>query len=374
MGGVCLGDVTPMVPVCALVPPTKAVVERDQPGHQPEGRGILVLLPLIASLTCLAPAETPPTHLLIVSPARRIEATETCTVRGPKLNTSMWYFMAPRPPKLTGQCQVHASIAPGITWDRNELSAHRRPIIEARIPVKDWKLRNEVTVKVKYQAALMSRKLVPAPKGTKPQPGTRLSEVERKLFLASVSLMDHGSNPARKWLREHRLHLGDKEDQVAFARRVFDHVRKSYTYKYLAEQDRRVSALCTQKATDCGGQAVLFVSALRANGIPARVLVGRMAESAKKDGRLNHLRHHVRAEFHAEGIGWVPVDLSEGLFGHDPGDFLVLHVDYDLIFDVGVLGKKTVLLVQQVVSWSTGTGSYEGSSTTHDWHVLPLRR
>src|SRR5207248_1997886 len=82
--------------------------------------------------------------------------------------------------------------------------------------------------------------------------------------------------------------------------------------------------------------AGVFVCALRANDIPARQMVGRMVKSQTPIDKPPYGAHS-RAEFFAEGVGWVPVDPTFGLgdktpsgltqFGNDAGDFLVLHLD-----------------------------------------------
>src|SRR5207244_13017163 len=103
--------------------------------------------------------------------------------------------------------------------------------------------------------------------------------------------------------------------------------------------DGRASPVCRAGTTDCGGLSVLFVTILRGNDIPARTLVGRWAQSSKaKDivGDSPYYQTHVKAEFFAEGIGWVPADPASALsekqgdrmrcLGRDPGNFLTMPV------------------------------------------------
>ena len=130
--------------------------------------------------------------------------------------------------------------------------------------------------------------------------------------------------------------------------------------------DRAASHVCKDRKSDCGGLcARLFVTILRANGIPARQLVGRWATSAEplqKIGEVLFNQQHVKAEFYAVGIGWVPVDLSsavqwdrssDGLnyFGQDPGDFMVLHLDNMFHVETQVLGRMDIPYLQGVAFW-----------------------
>jgi hypothetical protein len=331
-----------------------------------------MLFAVLASLTPLVPA-APPAERIVVTPAKRIEAIETFTIRGPNLALTQWIFMAPRPPELPGQTATSVRIVPGINHSLLELSPFRRPVVEVRIPVQDPKLRRAFTVEVKYQATLRARKLEPVPISIKVEPVSPLPARERQTFLASVSLLDHDVARFRRWLDDNGLRRQEREDDVSLARRIYTFIRKHYAYRQEVTQDRHASVLCTKDATDCGGQAGLFVSALRANGVPARVLVGRRAQSMKKDDK-DDLQTHVRAEFRAAGIGWVPADPAGGLFGEEPGDFLVLHLDYGLVYDTRALGRKTLTGIQTVAWWGVGPGSFDGSTKTFDWQVRELPR
>jgi transglutaminase-like putative cysteine protease len=84
----------------------------------------------------------------------------------------------------------------------------------------------------------------------------------------------------------------------------------------------------------------------------------------------------VKAEFFAEGIGWVPVDISSAItqhdvsasFGRDNGDFIVMNFDYLTFDDV----PRTFQIVQ--CPWVLGKyhGSWEGWTDTRDIKVATL--
>lgn len=64
-------------------------------------------------------------------------------------------------------------------------------------------------------------------------------------------------------------------------------------------------------AGDAEDLAALFVELARAGGLPARFLYGSLL-TAKLDGTDVDQGWHCWAEFHAPGLGWVPVDLAVG--------------------------------------------------------------
>ena len=101
---------------------------------------------------------------------------------------------------------------------------------------------------------------------------------------------------------------------------------KTFTYRFDQKSDRSASAVCKAGWSDCGGLATVYVSILRANGIPARCLSGR---TLKPDDP------HIRMDFYADGVGWVPGDPSVAIaeksadagFGHEPPDMVIMHFD-----------------------------------------------
>lgn len=133
------------------------------------------------------------------------------------------------------------------------------------------------------------------------------------------------------------------------------------------------------KKSDCGGLSVLFVAAMRSQGIPARALVGRWAISATH-GKHSDDQEHVKAEFFAQGVGWAPVDVSSAVlwdkstdkleyFGRDKGDHLAFALDTDVAIDTRYFGVKKVTWLQSPCYWATGAGSFAGEITEEDWKV-----
>jgi transglutaminase-like putative cysteine protease len=238
-----------------------------------------------------------------------------------------------------------------------------------------------------YEATLRSRALVELPAGAPAPKAAPLPPAERKLFLCEHGDVNYKHETFQKWLREEGLVRGGGEDAVGFARRAFRTVRDKQKYGYAGDLDRRASAVCAAGRSDCGGLAVLFVAALRANGVPARALYGRWATSADPDARLGgaaYYQWHVKAEFYADGVGWVPADPGSAVlhdkspdagayFGTDPGDFLTFHVGSNLSVEAGMLGVQAVGNLQTPGWWAVGTGTTTTVRVAEAWAVEPAR-
>ncbi len=93
------------------------------------------------------------------------------------------------------------------------------------------------------------------------------------------------------------------------ARRIYAYVLDHCDYVPNADQGRRrtlwgAADMLANRRGECGDYAALFIALCRAAGIPARAQVGFW--TSRPDDP------HIWAEFHAPGIGWVPVDPSVG--------------------------------------------------------------
>ncbi len=264
-----------------------------------------------------------------------------------------------------------------------DLGDSKRSLLLARIAAKDLKALHQISAKLQIDAQLFARRLVPrAGDGriAKPSP---LEDAARAAYLQETKLIDFSSPAFQQWLDQNRLRRGPGECQVDYARRVFTAIRKGFRYTYTSQMDRHASHICRAGASDCGGLSILFVSALRAHGVPARLLVGRWALSANKGqtvGDVAFYQQHAKAEFYAEGVGWTPADLSsavlhdktpQGLtfFGDDKGDFIAMHIDHDLRLDTFHFGKVSLPWLQGIAYWVTGSGTLDGVTVDENWQV-----
>jgi hypothetical protein len=130
--------------------------------------------------------------------------------------------------------------------------------------------------------------------------------------------------------------------------------------------------------------SALFTGVMRANGIPARLLGGRWASSQKPGNKTGEYGNwHVKAEFFAHGVGWVPVDGSSALsdpdgentfFGHDRGDHVAFVLDEDMVVNSFVSGPQKVPLLQGIIYWWRGRGNGNNSRYDDQWTVQEENR
>ncbi len=320
-------------------------------------------------------------YRLEVKPSVRIDASYRVKVSAPGARANEWAILIPRPPDLPSQRILGAATMPpgDVVMERSPL---RRPTHRILIPVTDPAMASATTAEARIAAILHSRKLRQGlGAATKPVPD--LPETERGHYLRRTVQFDCDSPVIRKWIGARQLTRGDKEGEIDYARRVFQHIALNFQYEYLGEQNRAAPHVCEAGKSDCGGLSVLFATVLRSQGIPARTLAGRWAQSAdpnEKLGQVDYRQEHIKAEFFAHGVGWVPVDPAGAIqhdlsreklehFGNDPGLFLTQHVDAELLVDTRRFGVRHVPLMQRASYWMRGSGSLKNSSMEETWTV-----
>lgn len=325
-------------------------------------------------------------YALEMGEAQRISAVLTYNVSCPDLMASQWIIAAAVAPELPGQTKPKTTLSPAGTAVK-EKSLLGRNLLTARAPVTNNDLLTSVPIQVIYEATLRSRRLKALEDAAEPVKFTALSPASRKIYLAEQGDIDFKQAAFKKWLQKEKLVRGPKQGDVEFARHVFLRIRSLMRYEYKSGMDRRASAVCISGKSDCGGLSILFVSVMRANRIPARTLFGRWAKSAEPGaevGGIPYFQGHVKAEFFAEGIGWVPLDMSAAIedtqseeelafFGVDSGDFLTIHIDPNLSVDTGVFGLKLAHNLQAPAYWAVGGGSASPSRITQDWKVKVVK-
>ncbi len=151
----------------------------------------------------------------------------------------------------------------------------------------------------------------------KPGAGMQATAAELATYLKPTELM-----PTDGIVRETALEITKR------ARTDVDKARA--VYEWVVENTERnpktrgcgvgdIKAMLETKALNgkCADLNALFVGLVRAAGVPARDVYGiRVADSARgykslgKSGDITRAQH-CRAEFHAQGIGWIPVDPAD---------------------------------------------------------------
>ena len=201
-----------------------------------------------------------------------------------------------------------------------------------RHPLLYFEIANKpTTVEAHVQATLYTRKLLP---GKPSSPVSPLGAEERRFYTDMRGFsMAHEPDRLRSWIDANNLRRAASESDMQFAYRVHDFLRVHFKYGHPASKEWAVDAVARSGQDDCFGLSRVFVAVLRSSGIPARALPGRMIA----DGGT-----HVKAEFHAEGVGWVPVEVAGGVtdkqsplthyFGQDHADMLYMPAGSDYSF------------------------------------------
>lgn len=314
--------------------------------------------------------------------AKQVDCTLFYMVVAPDLNADDWVFMAPWAPDLPSQKIRYVRSSP-TALVAYEQSALRRKLLVFKMEAGK-NTRNTAGVKVFYGAQLYSSQLLKLKENEQQtmQPKS-LSKRDRQLFLRPGKYNHHTDPRFIDWVANKGYVRKSREGEIDFARRVFQGLAQNFKYVYTSQMDRKLMSICTAQQSDCGGLSSLFVSVMRSQGIPARSLVGRWATSSvkgEKVGDVPYFQTHVKAEFHAQGVGWVPVDLSSAVlydrskeklayFGRDPGDFITMHLDADLRVDTYHFGIKELGWLQDVVFWVRGSGTLDGRTGTGTWQV-----
>ena len=315
-------------------------------------------------------------YVLDVKPSQRVKAVLTTDIAHPDATVEAWYLYAPKAPTLPAQQSVETTFAPkGKVVE--ELSPLKRPVFFTKITDG----RKEVHAVLTIEATLNSRRLRPLATGQEAPDVKDLSAEEVKHYTRSSETMDLDAKAFREWMDGGGLTRKDGESDMAFAHRAFAYIKHHFTYEFPTKNDS-ASSVCKGGKSDCGGLSCLFTATMRANGVPARVLAGRWAESQKPGDKLGgevYKQWHVKAEFFARGVGWVPVDTSGAVgdvggpdfasFGNDPGDFIVMEVDQDITLDSHVSGKQNAFVMQGVFHWWGGSGADKNNRYEEKWTV-----
>lgn len=321
-------------------------------------------------------------YSLVTKPSKKVAATYSYRVHTPNLKAREWIFFAAVPPDLPSQSIRRAWTSPKGEVIQ-ELSPLAREIFRVRLLAEEDTLHKSAAIEVTMRATLFSRKLVTDSKSTRSNRNKPLTENQKRLSLRPTARFDYADPLFQSWIDKNDLRRRGNEGEVDFARRIFRFIVGHYQYDYQHKMKRSASHLCQVDKTDCGGMSFLFGSVLRAAGIPARALLGRWASSAvpgKQVNGITYLQQHAKAEFYAQGVGWIPVDLSSCVlhdksesqlryFGNDRGDFLTWHIDSDFVYDSIHFGQKTKAIAQRPFYWVIGSGNMKETTFEHSWVV-----
>jgi transglutaminase-like putative cysteine protease len=267
-------------------------------------------------------------YKIAITASRNVRATVKSAYRFPNMAAQEWWVAYPSPPEFDGQPAARGRIRimdtpsaePGSIADESSL---RQPLATLHWFPDSIDGGRNFTVEATYDLTINRRALKPGEPAAAVRPLTR---GERSAFLASSKHFDFTSPKFRAWLVAEDLKRKSAERDLDFAHRAMKAMVRDYTYRFELKSDRSASAVCKAGWSDCGGLATVYVSILRSNGIPARCLSGRNVEPDST---------HVRLDFYAEGVGWVPGDPALAIgkhsadagFGREPTDMVIMHFD-----------------------------------------------
>lgn len=314
---------------------------------------------------------------------RTFTADYACTVRCRRGRASNWVAYVAQPPSLAWQQVEHFAARPSAR-PATERGPLQRPLL--RIESNTTALQLKTTLRTKIYHTMF----VPPRPGDIIEPLPPLDKETRQQYLLNLPQIDFEATPFQEWLARHELQRLPQESEWRFAQRLMRQIVGSYKYRYARDLRRRASDVAEQTANDCGGLSNLVVAAFRANDIPARVLVGRVAKSsllspdskqpvATIDGPH---RAHIVCEFYAAGIGWIPIDAAaavqrglsnrgEAVFGR-LNSFIALHVDTDFELDSKHLGWESVPYLQIPPFWAHVSVRNAEMSFEENWTVKQL--
>lgn len=133
---------------------------------------------------------------------------------------------------------------------------------------------------------------------------------------------------------------------MAYAEACYTYVAAHYRYMKPMTGLHTISEILKDGGGDCGNLSSIYISLLRAQGIPARHV---------QAIRVND--YHIWAEFFVQDFGWVPVDVTYknsnprgDFFGRYDGKWVVVQRGVNLKYSVAGSWKQ-VALVQEASWW-----------------------
>ena len=147
---------------------------------------------------------------------------------------------------------------------------------------------------------------------------------------------------------------------IDYARRCYEWTAGNLSYGNMNTGLYSITELMRTKKGDCGNFSSVFISLLRAKGIPARHIV---MISPQENG------YHVRAEFYIPAYGWIPADPTfknsdprGDYFGKFTGKYVIMSLGVNPIIKDPYGNEFTAVLMQTYFYWYWWY--YEGSNVS----------
>jgi hypothetical protein len=276
-------------------------------------------------------------YVLEHNPVRRVEVTMSTKYSCGEGKVDRWAVFPPAFPEMPRQRGIKLTYQPAATpvEDGGPL---KQKVHIMRVAGKP----KGFEAKVRCELTLYTNRMTPALLG-QARLDVQISPADARIFTQVTS--DMTTKVFKDFVARYELNRGPKESALDFARRTFVLISREFKYLYPIVEGKDVIEV---GKGDCGALSWLFVRVMRANHIPARLIVGHWADSetpAKKKTRPPDDHPHAKAEFFAPGLGWVDADLSGGVdalahgnplvcLGNEQGDFIVCDFDIERLVSV----------------------------------------
>jgi transglutaminase-like putative cysteine protease len=298
-----------------------------------------------------SPGEYTHGYVLEHLPVQRIKVTLSLKFARPEGGVDRWIVLPPQAPELGRQRDIKLTLEPESITEQ-DTGPLQQKVRLSRIDDRPAGF----TAKTTYEMTLYTNRMVPRLAG-QPAPKARLTPELHAAFTRTTD--DMKTKVFQDFLDKARLRKLPTERDLAFARRSFLYIAKNFTY--ICPNPDKVDVVEVKKG-DCGGLSWVYIRTLRANGIPARLILGRWAASEvpAKGNEPRNGQYHAKPEVFIDGLGWVGADMSGAVgvegdpfvcFGAEPGDFVVLDLDVDRVVKLQPEDKPANLDGSQGYYW-----------------------
>lgn len=182
----------------------------------------------VLALCFLTGGSAAPSVVLESHAVRKVTATYRGEVQIQSGNpTAITLFLA-HPQDLPAQTKVRSVVLePAGAEVVYESGLLKRPLW--KVVIKPTPGQKTFPIRLKVEATLLSRKLMPRARGAaSPKP---LTDEEREWYLAETRLVDYGAPEFQKWLSAQGLKRKSQESDLELAQRTFLKLVQLYTYK-----------------------------------------------------------------------------------------------------------------------------------------------
>ncbi|MDA7902456.1 transglutaminase-like domain-containing protein [Mariniblastus sp.] len=265
----------------------------------------LVVIALLTSVGCdggekeVSDTDKPSTQALgevPVAESRQFEFDYAADIQGlpEKAMVRVWFPVAESNPQQT--VEMLSSDVPG------ELTLHRDQKYQNQIGYLEQQMDKSgagtIHFGVKYK--------ISRGEATTDDSELSLSQKQKNLFLSANTMVPIEGKP-QSLLAEKQL----PKDPVEAGFLLYDTVESHMTYDKSKPGYGKGDAVwaCNSQTGNCTDFHSLFISLARSQQMPAKFEIGFPIPTDKQEGKVGG--YHCWAWFHADGIGWTPVDISE---------------------------------------------------------------